>query len=91
MARDRPMLPLPVEAGLERHEIVGRCVERVLEVIELQRANPSAGGEILVSGEFLAALREPVRADRLAELALKGKARAVEVFRLAREAAVSAR
>jgi hypothetical protein len=51
----------------------------------------AAGGEILVSGEFLAALREPVRADRLAELALKGKARAVEVFRLAREAAVSAR
>ena len=51
----------------------------------------AAGGEILVSGEFLAALREPVRADRLAELALKGKARAVEVFRLAHEPAVTAR
>jgi adenylate cyclase len=42
----------------------------------------AAGGEILVSGEFLAALREPVPAERLAELALKGKAKAVEVFRL---------
>jgi adenylate cyclase len=40
------------------------------------------GGEILVSGEFLARLREPAPAERLSELTLKGKVKAVEVFRL---------
>ena len=40
------------------------------------------GGDILVSGEFLARLREPPPAERLAELTLKGKVKAVEVFRL---------
>jgi adenylate cyclase len=40
------------------------------------------GGEILVSGEFLALLREQPPAERLAELTLKGKVKAVEVFRL---------
>ena len=83
--RDEPATSLPY--GSQRrleYTVLGDPVNVAARLCATAR-----GGEILVSGEFLALLAEPAAAERLAELTLKGKVKAVEVFRLTRTGGVS--